>query len=199
MEFCISCGTPTKKGFHVCDKCMFGMGKNVPKIKLEVSVDKNLYTRFRTMTKDCPTDDSAFEKVMTSFINQMNNKGGNVNIIKSTIGKIKQWSTKPDGDAHRIIKAYFAAEHFYKNPLHSRMERLCSNENEKRFYVRNFLTSYNNMKSNSKLADAKIFKKEGEFGLVQIWDEYKDTLMEYKKLFFNETKDLPKNLPPFIL
>lgn len=190
MGDCINCGAPTKDGFNFCSQC-FVSGKTVPpKIRLIITIDKSLYMQFRT-TKNFPDINSAFEAAMISFINQMNGKGGNVNIVESTIGKIKQWSTKPNGDAHRIIKAYFAAEHFYKNPLHSRMERLCSNKNEKRFYVRNFLTSYNNIKSNSKLAVAKIFRKEGKFGLVQIWDEYKDTLMQYKKFFFDETKDRP--------
>ena len=186
MEFCISCGTPTKKGFNFCDKCMFGMGKNVLKIKLEVSVDKNLYTRFRTMTKDCPTDDSAFEKVMEEFFKRENT------IIEKTKERIWKWSQKPDGNAHKIIKAYFVAEHFYKCPLRNRMQRLCSDKDKKRFYVENFLNEYRGMKSNSERVVAKIFKKEGKFNLVQIWDEYKDTLMEYKKFFFDETKDLPK-------
>ena len=71
MEFCISCGTPTKKGFHVCDKCMFGMGKNVPKIKLEVSVDKTLYKQFCDAIKNHNVkEEVAFDTAMKLFIDR---------------------------------------------------------------------------------------------------------------------------------
>ena len=194
MEFCISCGTPTKKGFHVCDKCMFGMGKNVPKIKLEVSVDKTLYKQFCDAIKNHNVkEEVAFDTAMKLFIDHI---GKNIekDVFAETKHRIKQWAKKPNTNAHKIIKAYFASKHLYNCGILIEMEKFCTDKSKIQFYVgdsKKFYNNYNNMKS-LKPAVAKIFKAETPFGRIQFWYEIKNTLMEYKKFFFDEIKDLPK-------
>ena len=100
------------------------------------------------------------------------------------IQRIPMWALKPSQYNHKIIKAYFMAEHIAGEATLLMMERLCSDKERPDLYVPTFKNNYSQMKLDGPKSHGKVFEDDGD--RVWIWDEVEETLMKYKNSFYVE-------------
>ena len=95
--------------------------------------------------------------------------------------RIPNWAQKPKQYNHKIIRSFFLSEELYEIPTIETMEKLCSDKMESALYVPTFKSNYAQMKIDAPQSHGKVFEDDGD--RVWIWDEVKDTLMQYKEYF----------------
>lgn len=100
------------------------------------------------------------------------------------IQRIPMWALKPSQYNHKIIKAYFMAEHIAGEATLLMMERLCSDKERPDLYVPTFKNNYSQMKLDGHKSHGKVFEDDGDRGWI--WDEVEETLMKYKNSFYVE-------------
>lgn len=98
------------------------------------------------------------------------------------IQRIPMWALKPSQYNHKIIKAYFMAEHIAGEATLLMMERLCSDKERPDLYFPTFKNNYSQMKLDGPKSHGKVFEDDGD--RVWIWDEVEETLMKYKNSFY---------------
>lgn len=79
--------------------------------------------------------------------------------------RIPMWALKPSQYNHKIIKAYFMAEHIAGEATLLMMERLCSDKERPDLYVPTFKNNYSQMKLDGPKSHGKVFEDDGEPGL----------------------------------
>jgi hypothetical protein len=111
-------------------------------------------------------------------------------IVQIKIFTVRQFNAyqcgrlKPSQYNHKIIKAYFMAEHIAGEATLLMMERLCSDNQRPDLYVPTFKNNYSQMKLDGPKSHGKVFEDDGD--RVWIWDEVEETLMKYKNSFYVE-------------
>lgn len=100
------------------------------------------------------------------------------------IQRIPMWALKPSQYNHKIIKAYFMAEHIAGEATLLMMERLCSDKERPDLFVPTFKNNYSQMKLDGPKSHGKVFEDDGD--RVWIWDEVEEILMKYKNSFYVE-------------
>lgn len=158
------------------------------------SVDSDLYDKF---TLACGLTGENVEKAMDTCFrgyiaralegsSQASERRKGRDNAQSCYGKALQriplWASKPNQYNHKIIRAYFRAEELTGQASLSVMEQLCSDREDPTCYVPTFRSNYASMKLDSGNSHGKIFEDDGD--RVWIWEEVKDTLMQYKRYFY---------------
>lgn len=95
--------------------------------------------------------------------------------------RIPGWACHPERYNHRIIKAFLACEQDGNASLQDMID-LCSDPNNKEFYVPTFMTNYRSMRTDAGHSHGKVFEDSAD-GYVVIWPEIADVLEEYRELF----------------
>ena len=96
--------------------------------------------------------------------------------------RIPLWANRPNQYNHKIIKAYFRAVDIAGEASLTLMEGLCSDKASPAYYVPTFRNNYASMKLDKGNSHGKVFEDDGD--RVWIWEEVKDTLMQYKRYFY---------------
>lgn len=97
--------------------------------------------------------------------------------------KIPLWSTKPEQNNHKIIRAFLQLSE-NGSVLLSDLERRCSdNVNHPDVFVRDFRGNFASMKTDSGKSHGKVFEVSPD-GYVTVWDEVLDTFNRYKNMFY---------------
>lgn len=95
--------------------------------------------------------------------------------------RIPKWAQRPNQYNHKIIRAYFLAEHQNGTVTLSDMKALCSDESTPELYVPTFSANYAQMKLDGQQTHGKVFEDDGT--IVTIWPVVRDVLMQYKSSF----------------
>lgn len=169
------------------------------KKEITINIDSDVYEKFSlslNLTND--TKEEAIESCMRWYIAKtfentsqkynirtVKNKSYNNNdFYGKAIHRIPVWSLKPNQYNHKIIRAYFTAVHIAGEATIEMMERLCSDKEYPELYVPTFKNNYSQMKLDGPKSHGKVFEDDGEE--VWIWSEVEETLMKYKRSFYDE-------------
>lgn len=139
---------------------------------------------FKKISLDYDTEEPAVSS-KCAYCNDNNSKPitENTNYGKAN-KKIPLWAYKPFQYNHKIIKSFFYASAILGTPGAATllvMEKVCSDPTREDLYVKNFKSNYAQMKTDAANSHGKVFEDDGQN--VWIWDEVKETLMQYENLF----------------
>ena len=170
------------------------MSKNI-----SFTIDSDVYEKFNiALTLSGETSDEAADACLRWYIAQAFGNASKEYTPRATrvsdsadkdfygkaIQRIPMWALKPSQYNHKIIKAYFMAEHIAGEATLLMMERLCSDKERPDLYVPTFKNNYSQMKLDGPKSHGKVFEDDGD--RVWIWDEVEETLMKYKNSFYVE-------------
>lgn len=98
--------------------------------------------------------------------------------------RIPKWAKHPEQCNHRIIRAYFKILERDRFVTVDKMREMCNDKNEQAIFIgwQKFQNNYNQMKTDAGNSHGKVFMEDSE-GVVTIWSEIKETLMQYKEYF----------------
>jgi len=143
--------------------------------------------------------DSVIEIMMKQFImdnlanismdfntnKKLNNRRATKNEFEGKANnRIPKWAFTPNQYNHRIIRAFFEIESNFGFVTLETLEKKCINPRNSNLYVPTFKSNYAQMKFDGPKSHGKVFVDDGE--IVEIWDEIRSTLMEFKSHFINQ-------------
>lgn len=165
--------------------------------KISITIEEDVYEKFclaLNLTKDA--EEKAVESCLRWYIaktfgkisqeyepekeakQERKSKG---NFYAKAKKRIPVWAERPEQYCHKIIRGFFWCLEHNGQVTIEELETICSKEDFPQFYVPTFRNNYYQMKIDAAKTYGKVFEDNGV--TINIWNEIKDTLLEYKKYF----------------
>lgn len=104
-------------------------------------------------------------------------------VYAKAVNRIPLWAKRINQINHKIIKAFFEIETEKSVVYLADLKTRCGNQDlYPKTYAKDFIGNFNQMKIDAPKSHGKVFEVNEE-GVVVIWTEVKETLLEYKKYF----------------
>ena len=161
--------------------------------KISIDVDDQVYDRFQAALKLTDKEEgAAIEEAMKAFIAQsfaevIGEYQPSTDNARKYWGKdakrIPRWACHNEQYNHKIIAAYFEAIRLDGKATLPRIEELCADKEQERFYVPTFRTNYAQMKADGPKTHGRVFEDNGFE--VWIWKEVADVMDAYSYAFID--------------
>jgi len=98
------------------------------------------------------------------------------------VRRLPKWAASPNGNAHKLIKAFLFASGGRGSAQKSTMRLICSDATHPETYIENFDTWLADLKQEGGNASGKFFE-ESEDGVVSVWEPVRPTFDRLKREF----------------